>query len=182
MTTDVRSDSMMDTAVIHEPLPVRARRRLLAPAPLALLGVLVAACGFIGGVLVQKGQQGGTSAFPQGLPNFAAARAGQGAGAAPGASAAGGNSTTGDVSSINGRTLYVSTGQGGTTAVKLPSSATITRTAEAGAAKIRPGDTVVVQGTQAANGTVKASSVTATASGAQSGNDAVGALFQGGAQ
>jgi len=173
---------MSETAVIHDPLPLRARRRLLAPAPLALLGVLVAACGFIGGVLVQKGQQGGTSGLPQGLPNLAGAAAGQGAGAAGAAAQAGASGTTGQVSSIKGRTLYVSTGQGSTTAVKIPSSATITRTAEAGAGKIRPGDTVVVQGAQAANGTVKASSITATASGAQGGSDAVGSLFQGGAQ
>jgi hypothetical protein len=167
---------MAETAVIHEPLPLRARRRLLAPAPLALLGVLLAACGFIGGVLVQKGQQSGTTTLPRGIPNFAAAAAGQG-----GAGQAAGGATTGTVSSIKGRTLYVSVGQGGTTAVKIPSSATITRTAEAGAGKIRPGDTVVVQGTQAANGTVKASSITATASGARGGS-AVGSLFQGGGQ
>src|ERR1700746_3923577 len=42
-------------------LPRRPRRGLLAPIPLALLGVLLAACGFIGGVLVEKGQGSPTS-------------------------------------------------------------------------------------------------------------------------
>ncbi|MGA7704538.1 MAG: hypothetical protein WB998_06540, partial [Solirubrobacteraceae bacterium] len=48
-------------------LPRRPRRRLLTPVPLALTGVLLVACGFIGGVLVEKGQNpssssaGGTS-------------------------------------------------------------------------------------------------------------------------
>src|SRR5271167_4976261 len=43
---------------MEEPLelPRRPRRRLLSPIPLALFGVLITACGFIGGVLVEKGQ------------------------------------------------------------------------------------------------------------------------------
>ena len=45
-------------------LPPRPRRRLLAPAPLAMLGVLLLACGFIAGVLVEKAQNGGSAAGP----------------------------------------------------------------------------------------------------------------------
>ena len=45
-----------------EELPRRPRRRLLTPVPLALLAALLIACGFVGGVLVQKGQGGTTSA------------------------------------------------------------------------------------------------------------------------
>ena len=48
-----------------EELPPRPRRRLLGagvnPVPLALLGVLLIACGFIAGVLVEKGQSNSTS-------------------------------------------------------------------------------------------------------------------------
>ena len=44
-----------------EELPPRPRRRLLAPVPLALLGVLLIACGFIAGVLVEKGQTSSSS-------------------------------------------------------------------------------------------------------------------------
>src|SRR5271165_7628427 len=48
-----------------EDLPRRPRRRLLGaggnPIPLALLGVLLIACGFIGGVLVEKGQSSSSS-------------------------------------------------------------------------------------------------------------------------
>ena len=48
---------------LEEPaeLPRRPRRRLLGPIPLALLGVLLVACGFIGGVLVEKGQGSSSS-------------------------------------------------------------------------------------------------------------------------
>jgi hypothetical protein len=43
-------------------LPPRPRRRVLAPLPLALLAALAIACGFIAGVLVEKGQSGGSTA------------------------------------------------------------------------------------------------------------------------
>ncbi len=45
-----------------EELPPRPRRRVLAPLPLALLAALAIACGFIAGVLVEKGQSGGSTA------------------------------------------------------------------------------------------------------------------------
>jgi len=47
---------------IEQELPQRPRRRLLGkggnPVAIALLGVLLCACGFIGGVLVEKGEAG----------------------------------------------------------------------------------------------------------------------------
>jgi hypothetical protein len=43
-----------------EDLPPRPRRRLLTPIPLALLAALAIACGFIAGVLVEKGQSAST--------------------------------------------------------------------------------------------------------------------------
>ena len=60
-----------------EELPRRPRRRLLSPVPLALLGVLIVACGFIGGVLVEKGQTsstGSSSAASSLAARFAALR------------------------------------------------------------------------------------------------------------
>jgi hypothetical protein len=45
-----------------EELPPRPRRRVLTPLPLALLAALAIACGFIAGVLVEKGQGGSSSA------------------------------------------------------------------------------------------------------------------------
>lgn len=45
-----------------EELPARPRRRVIAPLPLALLAALAIACGFIAGVLVEKGQGGSSPA------------------------------------------------------------------------------------------------------------------------
>ena len=76
-------------------LPRRPRRRLLGaganPIPLALLGVLMIAGGFIGGVLVEKSQNtsGSSSAGVAGLAaRFAALRGAGGVGSAAGASGA----------------------------------------------------------------------------------------------
>jgi hypothetical protein len=51
-------------------LPPRPRRRLLTPIPLTLLAILAIACGFIAGVLVEKGQ-GGSSGTGGGVGGFA---------------------------------------------------------------------------------------------------------------
>ena len=99
-------------------LPRRARRRLLAPVPLALLAVLLLVCGFIAGVEVQKGQTSsasGAGAVSRGFPGGSAFR---GAGAFAGASRSGNTAiTTGEVSYVRGNTLYVIDSQGNTVKV-----------------------------------------------------------------
>jgi hypothetical protein len=63
-----REEGWIDDA---EELPPRPRRRLLTPIPLTLLAILAIACGFIGGVLVEKGQGSSTSAAAGGGGAFA---------------------------------------------------------------------------------------------------------------
>jgi hypothetical protein len=77
-----------------EELPPRPRRRLLTPIPLTLLAILAIACGFIAGVLVEKGQGGSTSAGGGAGGAFAARFA-----AASGKSGTGSGSTSGSGSS-----------------------------------------------------------------------------------
>lgn len=154
-----------------EELPPRPRRRLLAPVPLALSAILIAAAGFIGGVVVQKGQSSSGTGSPGGFPaalGAAAGREGQ-SGAAPDGTGAGA-AASGEVSSVKGNVLYVTDDDGTTVKVTVPSGASVTRSAQADARDVHPGDTVVVQGATRANGSVKASSVSATAPGVDLGS------------
>jgi hypothetical protein len=94
-----------------EELPPRPRRRVLAPLPLALLAALAIACGFIAGVLVEKGQ-GGSSTAAAGAggafaSRLAALRGGTGSGAAgsgqsSGSSTGSGSAGTGSSGSARG--------------------------------------------------------------------------------
>jgi hypothetical protein len=174
MPTMTETDDDLDQLDELEPLQPRARRRLLTPLPLALLGVLVLAAGFIGGVLAQKhwGGSNSTGGFP-GAGAFAAAARQAGQAPDTGATSQG---TSGEVSSKKGDVIYVTTSDGTTVKVKL-GDATVTRTAEVGANQIHPGDNVVVQGSTQASGTVKATSVMATQAGVSTGSP-----FGGGAQ
>jgi hypothetical protein len=100
-----------------EELPPRPRRRLLTPIPLTLLAILAIACGFIAGVLVEKGQGGSSSGGGSGGA-FAARLAAAGgkssagssstsgsglAGAAAGGGASGGSGAAGSSSGASGR-------------------------------------------------------------------------------
>lgn len=157
-------------------LPPRPRKRLSVPLPIFLIAVLIGAIGFLGGVLIQKGSEGSSAGgFPGGgeIPAIAAAG---GEGAAAGARGTptgfpGGASdaaVTGTVSSVDGRTIYVEGADGNTVAVKAGAGSTISRDAKTGVKKVRPGDTVVVQGSKHGS-TVRASSISATEAGVESG-------------
>jgi hypothetical protein len=190
-------------------LPPRPRRRLLRaggnPVPLALLGVLLIACGFIAGVLVEKGQSSTSSTAGSGAAGlasrFAALRGAAGtgtgtsgasaanagsasAGAAPagGASAAAGlfgrsgaGVTTGQVAYISGSTLYVTNAEGNTVKVTTSPASSVTKTVKADVKGIHPGETVLVTGAAGANGSIRAESIRAGGTGG-----GLSALFGGG--
>jgi hypothetical protein len=199
--------------------PPRPRRRLLAPLPLSLIAALLIACGFIAGVLVEKGQTGSASGALAGggftgreaaLSSALGKGGGLAGGAGPassgaseaagalgatsggsgasggsgtsgggvsGASGAGGASggtvTAGTVAFVSKGTLYVRTSEGSTVKVKPVAGAKVTRTVASSVAHIHPGETVLVTGATAANGSIAANSIRA---GAQLG----GSLFGGG--
>lgn len=166
-------------------LPPRERRQLLTPLTGGLVALLLAACGFVAGVLVEKGQVRST------FTAIAARRAGTGSAVGFGQSRAssglgggarpfgggGRNATVGQVSTLQGRTLYVTTAGGNTVKVTVPSGEKIDRTLSANVDAIHPGDLVVVQGNHARDGTVTATSVRATAAGAQSAAGGLQGLF-----
>jgi hypothetical protein len=178
-----------------EELPRRPRRRILAPIPLALLAVLLIACGFIGGVEVQKGQTSSASGTAAGAGAGAASRlaalgirppgtgaTGSGssasasgskgaAGAFPGAGGSGGGGvTTGQVAYVRGNTLYVTNSQGNTVKVSAAAGSKVTKTVGTKASSIHPGETVVVLGSAEKNGSISATSISVNpASGGASG-------------
>jgi hypothetical protein len=156
-----------------EVIPPRPRGRLLRPLPLALIALIIAAAGFLGGIEAQKGSESGPggAAGPGGggLPNFAALK--ESAGATTGGASASA-STNGTVTSVEGHTIYVKESDGTTVAVTVGDGATVTRDSNVATKKIHPGDTVVVQGSKKGS-TVTASSIAASESGVES--TAVGA-------
>jgi hypothetical protein len=182
-----------------EPLPQRPRRRLVTPISATLAGALVAALGFIGGVEVQKGQDNAGSGNGGNTAAFASA-GGAGAGAGRGGFSRGaggtnggpqfgggpggaqGNATIGSVANKKGSTLYVKDSDGNLVRVKTNSHSKINRTASTSPGAIHPGDTVIVQGTTAKDGTVTATQVNATAAGATGGLGGLFGAFGGGGQ
>ncbi len=162
-----------------EELPRRPRRRMLTPLPLALLGVLLIACGFIGGVLVEKGESSPSSSTGAGTSSALASRfralAGRGgAGAAASgasSSSAGGftRPTAGTVSYLEGGTLYVTNSEGNTIRVTTSPGTTVTKNVKSTVRDIHPGETVTVTGASGAGGAVTAESITVGGSGAFAG-------------
>jgi hypothetical protein len=202
---DTPTHDPVDEPWLEQPLdelPRRPRRRLLGvgghPAPLALIAVLLTACGFTGGVLVEKGQSSsGTSISASG---FASRLAALGSGAGGGGSGFGGSSglggraaaggpsafvggagarspTIGQVSFISGDTLYVTDSEGDTVKVKASAASAISKTVKADVKGIHPGETVIVSGSADANGTIGAESIRIGQAGTGGG---LGALFGGG--
>jgi len=168
----------------HDELPRRARARLLTPLTVLLMLVLFAACGFIGGVLVQKQQQ--TTATVVGAA--ASTRLGTGATGASGASGgfggrfssllgggAGSRATVGTVTNIDGRKLFVTTAAGTMVEVVTTPESKVTKSVSVGSKSVHPGDSVVVSGIKASNGTVTASSVSDSGSAGSAGG--ISSLF-----
>jgi hypothetical protein len=155
-----------------EELPPRPRRRLLgtgrtARIRLALLAALLLACGFIGGVLVEKGQNSASPSSPSAsgaaagfASRFRALREGA-SGAGTGSSSTGGFTppTAGTVSYLSGDTLYVTNSEGNTVKVTTSAGTSVTKTVKATIKSIHPGETVSVVGTVGADGTVTAESI-----------------------
>ena len=170
-------------------LPPRPRRRLLTPVPLALMGVLALACGFIGGVLVEKGQDSSSSSSgsASGLASrFAALRAGaagasgasgtgarSAAGAAAGGFGGGGASdaggftrpTAGTVAYLDGSTLYVTNSEGNTVKVTTSAGTTVNKTVKSSVKSIHPGETVTITGETGSGGSLSAESISVGSSG-----------------
>ena len=155
-----------DAALRADPTTITKIEIIMSSTPKTVAGLAalaLAAAGFYGGVEVQKHQADGASGGGAGTGPSANAggppSATGGAGTAASSSAA---TTTGTVTSAKDGTLSVKTSDGTTVKVRTTSDATVTRNAETSATQVHPGDTVVVQGKAASNGTVTATRVSAS--------------------
>jgi hypothetical protein len=154
---------------------------------LVVLGLL--AGGFWGGVVAEK-HHGGTStasSVASALASrFAALRGGTGTGTGTGSGASGfagaAGATTGEVTEVQGNILYVTENDAAGTLVKVTvgPSTTVTRTAKSSLAGLQLGDTVIVTGSKAANGSVAATAIRATAQGVTTGGGGFAGLGAGG--
>lgn len=172
-------ETVMQEDLIEQELPPRPRRRLLSPVPIALLCVLLTACGFIGGVLVEKGESSPSSSSSTGggSGGFASRLAALRSGAAAASGGGRGGATIGQVAYTSGHTLYVTDSEGNTIKVTTSAASTVTKTVKSDVKAIHPGETVIVTGSANANGAVKADSIRVSEAGA---GGALSALFGGG--
>jgi len=168
-----------------EELPHRPRRRLLGtggnPIALALLGVLLIACGFIGGVLIEKGQTSSSSSSGASAASlasrFAALRGGTsstGSGSGSSSTSTGGSSsslggftrpTAGTVAYLDGSTLYVTNAEGNTVKVTTSAGTTVSKTVSSAVHDIHPGESVTITGATGADGVLSAESISVGSSG-----------------
>jgi hypothetical protein len=137
-----------------------------------LLALLIAAGGIWGGAALQRseGTSSGSSPASSLASLFRGARGGTGAGlfSGTGAPGASGGATTGTVTEVSGSTLYVTNASGALVKVTVGPTATVDRNAASSLGALQVGDTVVVEGTKASNGSVTATSVSATGAGVTS--------------
>lgn len=171
-------------------LAARPPRLKLPKVTLALAGAALICAGFVGGVLVQK-HLGGSSSSGRG--NFAAAftggrtgtgttgRTGTGTGAGTGGffgrggtGAAGGGAITGTVTVVSGDKLYVTAADGSVYTVTTSGSTVINVTKSGALSQLKPGQTVVIAGTNDNSGDVTATSITASSSSSTSGTNTTG--------
>ncbi len=152
VTPDLGADDDWD-----RPLPPVARpgQRRLRRVTAGLAGLLLLIAGFIVGIQVEKRSATPTAAAATLTPTGASAtgRGGRFAGGF-----GGGGVVVGTIKVIDGSTLYVTEASGNTVAVKTAGAA-ISITNAGGLAQVHPGQTVLVRGTAATNGSISARSV-----------------------
>jgi Domain of unknown function (DUF5666) len=175
MTTHIPAHETLDDA--RWPTEGSASRIRLRPFTAFLAIGLIAVAGIYGGAELQK-RNGSGSVSSVSPASGASARSGGPTGRFGGSTA--GGATTGTVTEITAKTLYVTSSSGKLIKVKLTSKTTFTRTAKSAKSGIALGDTAIVRGTKNASGTLVATSVIATAKGVTSTFGAPGGGFGGG--
>jgi hypothetical protein len=143
------------------------RARVTGPLTRALVVVVLVALGFLAGALAQQhfGSTGSTTGLPAGFPSGFTARSLPGAatGQTPGQGTNGptaGGATIGTVKLVDGSTVYVADAQGTITKVLTDGSTKISVAKTGVAGDLTPSNSVIVQGTKNADGTITATQIT----------------------
>ncbi|HXW36040.1 MAG TPA: hypothetical protein VEJ87_15805 [Acidimicrobiales bacterium] len=152
--------------------------------PVAALAVLlVASVGIWAGGYLQRHSSASTGSASASSFRSALSRLGSGGSSGSAFSQLGGGSssgsTSGTVTDIIGDTLYVTTANGNLVAVNVGPTSTVNRDQKSSLSALQPGDTVTVQGTKEANGSINAGSVSATQAGVSGGFGGLGSFFSG---
>jgi hypothetical protein len=148
-------------ADLTEAIEAAAPRRWWNRTTIGLLGLVLLAAGFLGGVQVH--QRWGTSPSATGLPGEAGMPSGLPGGARPDASAAAAPAagTAGTVKLVDSRTLYLETPAGETITVRTTDLTVVRMMQTATLAGLLAGQHVVVEGAPDSEGIINATTVTA---------------------
>ena len=161
MSTDAPVSPIDDAAW---PVKTRAARISMRPLTAVLTAVLIAVVALFAGARLEKRQ--GVSATAS--SGFSAAGFGARNRAGAGGAAAAGGLTTGTVTQVSKKLLYLTSSTGALVKVQLTPTTTFTRTAASPTGGLALGDTAIVRGAKNAKGVLVATSVIATAKGVTS--------------
>lgn len=163
--------NMVDSDDAAWPTQTRSARISVRPLTALLSVVLIAVVGIYAGARLEKrhavSATGGTSAASL----FGAGGVGRnrtGAAGTGGSAATGAALTTGTVTEVTKKLLYLTSSSGALVKIKLTATTTFTRTAARPTGGLTLGDTAIVRGAEDETGVLVATSVIATAKGVTS--------------
>jgi hypothetical protein len=175
LSSPIDDDDAELTAVL-----TRRPRAKLPSLTLVLAAVVVASAGFLGGALVGKhyGSSGSGNLAAE-FSRLAGARASTSASAGSGTGSAGsglagrgggglfggGNATVGSIKLIDGNTVYVQTTSGDIVQVTTSAGTKVTVSSTVPVKDLRPGETVIVEGSKNSSGAIAATSISQTSLG-----------------
>ena len=170
LSTPLDDDDAELTAVL-----TRRPRAKLPSLTLVLAAIVVASAGFLGGALVGKHYgTSGTGNLAAAFRGLAAARAGASSSASPGTGSrsgfpggggglfGSGNATIGSIKLIDGSTIYVQTTAGDIVQVATSAATKVTVSSTVPVKDLKPGETVIVEGSKNSSGAVAATSISQT--------------------
>jgi len=173
LSTPLDDDDAELTAVL-----TRRPRAKLPSLTLVLAAIVVASAGFLGGALVGKHYgTSGTGNLAAAFRGLAAARAGASSSASPGTGSrsgfpggggglfGSGNATIGSIKLIDGSTIYVQTTAGDIVQVATSAATKVTVSSTVPVKDLKPGETVIVEGSKNSSGAVAATSISQTSLG-----------------